>query len=59
LHEAPPTFLFTPWFFLLGVGALLGEVAGMNLAGRPFAFRVVVNLTYLSVSLAVAQQIRI
>lgn len=45
-------FLFTPWFFMLGVGVLLGRVAGINLAGRPWFFRAAVNLFYLLVCLA-------
>lgn len=40
-------FLFTPWFFLLGVGAVLGRAAGMDLGQRPFLIRVTVNFTYL------------
>jgi hypothetical protein len=29
-------FLFTPWFFLLGVGAVLSRAVGMDLGKRPF-----------------------
>ncbi len=40
-------FLFTPWFFLLGVGAVLGRTAGMDLGKRPFLIRATVNFTFL------------
>jgi hypothetical protein len=46
------TFLFTPWFFLLGVGVVLGRAAGMNLSNRSWLIRATVNLTYLVVGLA-------
>jgi hypothetical protein len=41
-------FLFTPWFFLLGIGAVLGRAFGMNLARRPWLVRAGVNLAYLA-----------
>lgn len=59
LVRGVPTVLFTPWFLLMSIGLLLGESMGMNLAGRSFAFRVTVNLAYLGLSLAIAQQVRI
>ena len=40
-------FLFTPWFFLLGVGAVLGQALGMDFGKRPFWQRATVNFTYL------------
>lgn len=40
-------FLFTPWFFLLGVVAALGRAFGMDLGQRPFWQRASVNLAYL------------
>lgn len=46
-------FLFTPWFFLLGVGVVMGRAAGMDLSSRPWWVRAGVNLTYLVVGLAV------
>lgn len=45
-------FLFIPWFFLLGVVAVLGRTFGMNLAKRPWRVRASVNLAYLVVCLA-------
>ena len=40
-------FLFTPWFFLLGVEAVLGLALGMDFGKRPFWQRATVNFTYL------------
>lgn len=47
------TFLFTPWFFLLGVGVVLGRVAGMDLSNHPWLVRAGVNLSYIVVGLVV------
>ncbi len=46
-------FLFTPWFFLLGTGVLLGRAAGLDFSGRPWAARAVANLVYLLVCLGI------
>ena len=46
-------FLFTPWFFLLGVGAVLSRSLGMDLSNHPWWIRVSVNLIYLVSSLVV------
>ena len=46
-------FLFTPWFFLLGVGAVLGRALGMDLSNHPWWIRASVNLIYLVSSLVV------
>lgn len=53
-----PAFLFTPWFVLLGIGAVLGRTAGMDLGKRPFWLRVGVNLAYLVVCLLPALALR-
>ena len=45
-------FLFTPWFFLLGIGAAVGRVWGMDLAHRPWLVRAGANLAYLVFCLA-------
>jgi len=47
------TFLFTPWFFLLGVGVVFGRAVGMDFSSRPWLIRACVNLTYVGVCLAV------
>jgi hypothetical protein len=48
-----PAFLFTPWFFLMGLGVLLGKALGHDLTGRPWAVRAASNLTYVGACLAV------
>jgi len=48
-----PVFLFTPWFFLLGVGAVFGRAVGMDLSSRPWAIRASINLAYIAACLAV------
>ncbi len=40
-------FFFTPWFFFLGMGAVLGQTLGLDFGKRPFWQRVTVNFTYL------------
>lgn len=45
-------FLFTPWFFLLGVGAVLGRAVGMDLSDYPWWVRASINLVYLVFCLA-------
>ena len=46
------TFLFTPWFFLLGIGVVLGRAVGMDFSSRPWLIRACVNLTYVGACLA-------
>jgi len=47
------TFLFTPWFFLLGTGVVFGRAVGMDFSSKPWLIRASVNLTYVGVCLAV------
>lgn len=46
-----PAFLFTPWFFFMGVGVLLGNAAGMDTSGRGWPVRAGINLAYVLVCL--------
>ena len=39
-------FLFTPWFFFLGVGVLLGHICGLDLSAKPWSVRAAVNISY-------------
>ena len=51
-------FLFTPWFFLLGLGVLLGHSVGMDTSNRPWAVRAGINLTYIVACLAMTISVR-
>jgi hypothetical protein len=51
-------FLFTPWFFLLGVGVVLGRAARMDLSSHPWSVRAFTNLTYIAACLAVTLGVR-
>ena len=51
-------FLFTPWFFLLGLGVIVGRAARMDLSGRPWLFRATVNLAYVAACLAAVLAIK-
>jgi hypothetical protein len=47
------TLLFTPWFFVLGVGVVLGRAVGMDLSNRSWWIRAGTNLAYLVIGLAI------
>jgi hypothetical protein len=46
------TFLFTPWFFLLGLGAVLGRAFDMDISHYAWWVRATINLAYLVSCLA-------
>jgi D-alanyl-lipoteichoic acid acyltransferase DltB (MBOAT superfamily) len=47
------TFLFTPWFSLLGVGVVFGRAAGLDFSNRPWLVRACINFTYVGACLGV------
>ncbi|MEW6320306.1 MAG: acyltransferase [Acidobacteriota bacterium] len=49
-----PAFLFTRWFFFLGVGVLLGRASGLDLSEKPWPVRAASNLIYVLSCLAIA-----
>jgi D-alanyl-lipoteichoic acid acyltransferase DltB (MBOAT superfamily) len=53
-----PAFLFTPWFFLLGTGVVLGRALSLDLSDQPWLVKATVNLTYLAVCLAITLGIK-
>jgi D-alanyl-lipoteichoic acid acyltransferase DltB (MBOAT superfamily) len=65
LHDAvtmairgTPTWLFTPWFTLLGIGVIVGRAVGMDFSNRSFPIRALVNLPYITPCLAVTVALR-
>ena len=46
------TFLLTPWFFIMGLGVVLGHVTRLDYSSRPWLVRATINLTYILGSLA-------
>ena len=47
-------FLFTPWFFFLGVGVVLSRVTGMDIRAYPWGLRAAIHAVYLGVCLGAA-----
>ena len=45
--RASTAFLFIPWFFLLGVGIVLGRAAKMDLSKYAWAIRASIHLAYI------------
>lgn len=46
-----PAFLFTPWFFFLGIGVVLGRVLRLDFSGQSWLLRAATNLAYVAVCL--------
>ena len=40
-------FIFTPWFFLLGIGVVVGTILGIDFSSQTWGTRAGINLTYL------------
>ena len=51
-------FLFTPWFFLLGAGVVVGRGFKMDFSERPGPVRAGINLTYILLCLALTLFVR-
>ncbi len=49
-----PTALFTPWFFVMSLGVLGGEMMSMDLSARPRGVRAVANLAFMGACLWIA-----
>jgi hypothetical protein len=54
LVRRSPTFIVTPWFVFLGLGVILSQMMGMNMAVRPWSWRAAVNIAYLAACLGLA-----
>ncbi|MFN2170194.1 MAG: acyltransferase [Candidatus Promineifilaceae bacterium] len=46
-------FFFIPWFFLLGVGVVIGRGLNIDFSERPWLVRSAINLSYMLVCLAI------
>ncbi len=46
-------FFVTPWFFLLGLGVVLGQLMRLDLSQRSWWLRATVNITYLVLCLSI------
>lgn len=47
-------FVLTPWFFFMGLGVVIGQALQINYSQFTWPVRVIVNISYLGVSLALA-----
>lgn len=47
-------FLFTPWFFFLGIGVLIGRALKINVSHFPWGVRAVTNVAYIGICLGLA-----
>lgn len=46
--------LFTPWFFFLGIGVLVGQQMKMDLSDHPWSVRAAIHLVYLALCFLLA-----
>jgi hypothetical protein len=53
LVKRTPAILFTPWFLLMGLLVIVGQVLKIEYAQSPFAMRVAINLAFILGSLLV------
>jgi hypothetical protein len=51
-------FLFTPWFFFLGLGVVVGRRFRMDLRRYPWGVRATANLAYVAACLGLALLVR-
>lgn len=59
LHDAAASaitgrivFFLTPWFFIMGVGVVIGQALQMNYSRFVWPVRAVINISYVGLSLA-------
>lgn len=65
LHDAAASavtgrtiFILTPWFFIMGVGVVMGQALKMNYAHFDWPVRAFFNMGYVGLSLALAYAIK-
>jgi hypothetical protein len=53
LVRGAPAFLFTPWFFLMGIVVVFGRLLKLDYSNQVFRVRVAINVTSILVCLAI------
>ena len=51
-------FLFTPWFFIMGTGVVVGEAMDIGYARFAWSVRALINLSYVGLSLVLTYAIK-
>lgn len=51
-------FVFTPWFFVIGIGIILGQALQINYSKYTWSIRAAINLGYIGLCLAIALAIK-
>lgn len=54
LVRGTPTFLFTSWFFLMGIFVVFGRLLKLDYSEQAFQVRVGINITFILVCLMIA-----
>lgn len=54
LVRGTPAFLFTPWFFLMGLVVVFGRLLNLDYSNQGFRVRVAINVTFIVVCLMIA-----
>lgn len=53
LVRGAPAFLFTPWFFFMSIGVIIGKIFKIRYAKYSWAIRCAINLSYIFACLAI------
>ena len=48
LARGAPAFLFTPWFFLMGIVVVFGRLLQLDYSNQTFRVRIIANLTQIT-----------
>ena len=64
LHDAAATaatgrtvFILTPWFFIMGLGVVIGQSLQVNYSRLVWPARALINVSYMGMSLALAHAV--
>lgn len=53
LARGAPAFLFTPWFFLMGIVVVCGRLLKLDYSNQAFRARVAINVTFILICLMI------